>query len=216
MGISLASMRPVFSSFSAFFQAFSWIQTFQFHSRFFPMLRAKTLHRISRPVMKTMFVTLFIVQLFSYFGVLFFPSSCEFCESSGFSLPAAATRFYSLQELSDGPKYSLVHSNEHSRLFNNNFNFMVPMFGTEVSFIASHAVATHSHYGGSTSTFLHWSCFLFSGSSLCSTPLFSSAGRDSHSLFYNCVSRCPHHCLHAAEALHFVNELWGPASIRDY
>ena len=83
------------------------------------------------------------------------------------------------------------------------------MFGTEVSFIASHAVATHSQYGGSTSIFLHWSCFLFSGSSLCSTTLFSSAGRDSHSLFYYCVSRCPHHCLHAAEAMHLVNELWG-------
>jgi hypothetical protein len=99
-----------------------------------------------------MFVTLFIVQLFLYFGVLFFPSSCKFCERSGFYLPAAATRFYSLQKLSDGPKYSLVHSNEHSRLFNNNFNFKVPMFGTEASFIASHAVDTYSHYGGSTST----------------------------------------------------------------
>ena len=151
-------MRPVFSSFSAFFQAL-WIQTFHFHSRSSLMHRATTLHRLSKPVMKIMFVSLFIVQLFSYFGVLFFPSSCKFCERSGFSLPAAATRFYSLQELSDGPKYSLVHSNEHSRLFNNYFIYKVPMFGNEVSFIASHAVATHSLYGGSTSIFLHWSCF---------------------------------------------------------
>ena len=209
MVAQLASMRPVFSSFSAFFQAFSWRQTYLFHSRS-SMHRATTLHRLSRPVMKTMFVTFFIVQLFSYFGVSFFPSSCKLCERSGFSLSsAAATRFYSLRDISDGPKYSLVNSKEHSRLFNNNFNFMVPMFGTEVSFIASRAVATHLHYGGSTSTSLHWSCFLFSSSSLCSTNLFSSAGRDSHSLFYNCVSRCPHHCLHAAEAMHLVNELWG-------
>jgi len=147
MVAQLASMRPVFSSFSAFFQAFSWRQTYLFHSRS-SMHRATTLHRLSRPVMKTMFVTFFIVQLFSYFGVSFFPSSCKLCERSGFSLSsAAATRFYSLRDISDGPKYSLVNSKEHSRLFNNNFNFMVPMFGTEVSFIASRAVATHLHYG---------------------------------------------------------------------
>ena len=70
MGLLLASMMPAFSSFSSFFQVISWIQTFYF-SRSSPMHRATTVHRISRPVMKTMFVTLFIVQLFSYFGVLF-------------------------------------------------------------------------------------------------------------------------------------------------
>ena len=182
MGLLLASMMPVFSSFSSFFQVISWIQTFYF-SRSSPMHRATTVHRLSRPVMKTMFVTLFIVQLFSYFGVLFFSSSCALREKSGFSLCADATRFHSLREISDCPKYSLVKSTEHSRLFTHNFNFMEPMFGTEVSFIASHAVATILPYGGPTSTFLHWYWFLFSGSSLCSTNSFSSAGRDSHSIY---------------------------------
>jgi len=112
-------MRSAFSSFSVFFQAFSWIQTFQFHSRKSSMRRANTLHRISRPVMKTMFVTLFIVQLILYFGVLFFPSSCKFCERSGFSLSTAAatTRFNSLgQQANFKIKLkSLKHAAELSR-----------------------------------------------------------------------------------------------------
>ncbi len=82
------------------------------------------------------------------------------------------------------------------------------MFDTEVSFIASHTVALLA---------LRWLNFYFPSSVLffifkqlalfCKFILFCRS-RLIFSILWFCLT-LSHHCLHAAEALHLVNELWG-------
>ena len=199
----LASIRPVFSSISTFFLLIHRMQPSFQHLRSTIMHQANTLHR-SRQFMKIMFVLIFTLHLFAYFGALIFPLSRTVGVISKFSLPAAATSVNSLHDGFYRPKYLQVAPAEHSQLFWNHFNFITPMIDSEVLFFVAPAIATHSFHSGDT-FFPHW-YFLFFRSSLCSTILFSSVGRDSHLLFYSRVPFCPH-WLHA-EAPHFFHAPW--------
>jgi hypothetical protein len=100
------------------------------------MQQANSLHR-SRQFMKIMFVLLFTLHLFAYFGALIFPLSRTVGVISNFSLPAAATSVNSLQDDFYRPKYLPVASAEHSQLFWNHFNFITPMIDNEVLFFAA-------------------------------------------------------------------------------
>jgi len=150
-----------------------------------------------------MFVTLFTVQLFSYFGALIFPLSCSAGSRSSFSLPAAATSLLSFREELFRPKYLPIESTEHLEFIENHFYFIKPMIDTEVFIFATTEVAEYPFYG-SNNLFSHWQ-FLFLRSSLCSTISLSSSGQDSHSQICYRVSCCPHKCL---DAPHFTHILW--------
>jgi len=203
----LASIQPVFSSISSFFLLLHRMQTSIQQLRSTIMHHANSLHR-SRQFLKIMFVLLFTLHLFAYFGALIFPLSRTVGVFSNCSLPAAATSVNSLQEEFYRPKYLPVAPAEHSQLFWNYFNFISPMIDTEVLFFAAPAVATHSFHSGDT-FFPHW-YFLFLRSSNCSTILFSSVGRDSHLLFYHRVPFFPH--LLYTEAPHFFDAQWSTFS----
>jgi hypothetical protein len=155
-----------------------------------------------------MFVLLITLHLFAYFGALIFPLSRTVGVISNFSLPAAATSVNSLQDEFYRPKYLPVAPAEHSQLFWNQFYFISPMIDIEVSFFVAPAAAIHSFHSGHT-FFPHW-YFLFLRSSLCSTILFSSFGRDSHSLSYYRVPFFPH--LLYTEAPHFFDSQWSTFS----
>jgi len=103
--------------------------------------RAATGREIWTSTMKIMFVTLFTVQLFSYFGALIFPLSCSAGSRSSFSLPAAATSLLSFREEFFGPKYLPIESTEHLEFIENLFYFIKPMIDTEVFIFATTEVA---------------------------------------------------------------------------
>ena len=146
----LALMRPVFSSFSAFFLVFHRIQSSTQRMRSISSRRATTGREIWTPTMKIMFVTLFTVQLFSYFGDLIFPLSCAAGPRSSLSIPAAATSFHYFREELFRPKYLLIESSEHLEFIENHFYFIMPMIDTELFIFATTEVADYPFYGSDT------------------------------------------------------------------
>jgi len=121
--------------------------------------RAATGREIWTSTMKIMFVTLFTVQLFSYFGALIFPLSCSAGSRSSLPLPAAATSLLSFREEFLRPKYLPIESTEHLEFIENHFYFIKPMIDTEVFIFATTEGAEYPFYG-SNNLFSHWHfCF---------------------------------------------------------
>ena len=129
----LASIRPVFSSISTFFLLLHRMQTSIQHLRSTIMHQANTLHR-SRQFMKIMFVLIFTLHLFAYFGALIFPLSRTVGVISKFSLPAAATSVNSLQDEFYRPKYLPIAPAEHSQLFWNHLILLRPLLTMKFCF----------------------------------------------------------------------------------